>query len=402
MSDFGIEPLACPERVPDTWGDSEPAPSPLPNWDAPVRSPGEYWFYEMAAASPDPLLSKQVAAAVAPAMDRWPGATAEMLRYGIRHGFMTAPASTCFHLNTPGGLACHSASVTACAIEMLESPEYAHVREELGPDWREITSVVCLWHDACKLDFYEPLDHPRQRPDGRVAFYGVAKKRQNDPRHGELSEDIVRHFYGKALPEVAYEAISMHMGPYDHRRSIPKWVSDTLDDDVQRQRREADAERRAKQDADVASGKIWWQLRNKVSERRELAQSIKGKSESEAAEIVAGSSDSHSKRMFILLDRLQELEGTGDPLEAEYHREIRDMLRSYEAVGESDDIAVAQGILIDDRAHYDASQDSKRRRALQAKERAEAFAQRMEQVWEERPFVRLIHEADAKSAGMGR
>lgn len=402
IANFGIESLPCPDRIPETWGTTEPAPEPLPAWDAPLRAPDEYWFYEMDAYSPDRLLSMQVAGAVEPAMGRWPGATGEMMRYALDHGFMTAPASTCYHLNTPGGLACHSASVTACALEMMGRPESEPMRRELGPDWREITSVVCLWHDACKMDFYEPLDHPKVRADGNVAYYGVASGRQSDPRHGELSADIVRRFYGKALPEVAYEAISMHMGEWDHRRSLPKWAEDALDEDVRAQRETEDAEKRAKQDADVADGRIWWQLRKKAEGRRELAARIRGKGEDQAAEEIASSDDPHGKRMSLVLGRLRKLEGSDDPMEAECRREIRQMIRDCSLADGTDDVTVAQGILANEREHIDAMTESRRQKALRMREGADEFARQMERAWEEHPFIRLVHEADAMSAKQGR
>lgn len=402
LSSFGIESLPCPDHIPESWGRSEPAPESLPNWDAPLRAPGEYWFYEMAAYSPNRLLAMQVAAAVAPAMDRWPGATGEMLKYGLNHGFMTAPASTCYHLNTPGGLACHSASVTACAIEMLEQPENEHIRKELGPDWREVVSVVALWHDACKMDFYEPLDHPRTRSDGKVAYYGVAKSRQNDSRHGELSSDIVRRFYGKALPEVAYQAIDLHMGTFDHRYSPPKWVKDALDDDLQAKKAAEEADRREKQDIEVSEGRIWWQLRRKMDDRRELARAIRGKGEHDAAEAIGKSSDPHAKRARVLMSRMERMQGTGDPLEQEYEQELRQIVKDCSVPEGTDDITVARGILTDERGHADGTLVTRRRKAQRLQDEAEAFQRQMERIWEEHPFVRLIHEADAKSASLGR
>lgn len=400
---FDLMPLACPDAIPDTWGARAPEPEALPTWDAPVAAPHEYWYHEMATYSPDETLSMQVAAALEGPMRRWPGATYEMLQYGLAHGFMTAPASTAFHLNTPGGLACHSASVAAMAIEMLERPENAAVRAELGPDWREITQVVCLWHDACKMDYYEPLEYPQVRSDGNVAYYRVAGDRQGDQRHGELSADIVRHFYGDVLPEQAYQAIEMHMGSWDHRRNLPRWAEGLVDGEREAKAAADEADRRSQQDARLEAGDVWWQLQQKVDERRRLAAGMAGrKGWLVASEAIAASSDPNAARVRSLLSVTKVY--TPEDIEARQAAvaELESILATYDESAAMGDAEIAREILAQERAAQDEKRERSVRQARERQAEAEAFAEHMARVCEEHPFVRIVHEADAASAALGR
>ena len=375
-----------------------------------MAAPGDYWFHELDAYSDDPVLSQQVAAAILPAMGMWPNVTQQMLRYGLEHGIMSAPASTRFHLNCPGGLACHSASVTARAMEMMSLPENQPIRDELGPDWRAITATVAFWHDACKLDYYEPLEHPSPHDDGSMAFYRVARS-YNDQRHGELSADIVRRFYGDLLPEVAYEAIDLHMGPWDHRCRPTRREERELDEEQRRKRLDDEAAKRADQDARVEAGAAWPYLRRAANARAELAGRIRGMSPMAAAAALASSADPFAKEAEALLATIAGKEGQPDDEEAPpdaaaarvvAEGRIAEIVDRVASTPQGDPIAIWKAVLADQRAAADRDAEEKHEAALRAKRDADAFSDRMRAIWDARPFVRLIHEADAWSADAGR
>lgn len=175
------------------------------------------WAEAIFLTTDDYHLARQVATIMKPVYDKWPEEAAEILRKLCYEGdFMESPASTRFHLSEPGGLAKHSASVTVAAVEMMSADtEQARLaREELGPDWREITIVTALFHDACKANFYKKLDETA--PSG--AKYGIADDRRGDMRHGDLSAFLVRRAFWDKLPRIAYDAIELHMGRFDYRR----------------------------------------------------------------------------------------------------------------------------------------------------------------------------------------
>ena len=99
---------------------------------------------------------------------------------------------------------------------------------------------------------------------------------------------------------------------------------------------------------------------------------------------------------------MRALEDPDDPKADEYMGEMRRMIQDCSSADGADDTSVARRLLQDDREHADATLESRKRRAARVKEESEEFARRMEQAWEEHPFIKLIHEADLVSSRAGR
>ena len=67
--------------------------------------------------------------------------------------FFTAPASTRYHGNYPGGLLEHSLNVYDCLVDYLSRPR---VKEVYGLSFSEESiAIVALCHDLCKVNFYK-------------------------------------------------------------------------------------------------------------------------------------------------------------------------------------------------------------------------------------------------------
>lgn len=377
--------------------DPAPAPSPrdkfdfepLPRWDAPVHDGSEAWANEIFARAEDDILAGQVAAQVAGPMAVWPEQTRAMLSWGLAGGFMTDPASTRFHLCTPGGLACHSASVADRLVRVLARPENRAVREELGENWREVAQVAALWHDACKVGFYDMLDEPDPKTG---APYTVARERMGDRRHGDLSENLVRSIYGDALPQVAYDAISLHMGEWDYRRTPGKWAAKRLAEHDEKQAQIA--AKRADQDERISQGRLWPRLRGQVNAVREAGRQVDGMAPGAAAArlVALGVPEADELRTLLYSDD----RGKGRD------EEIARLTGIYVRSAGKDDIELAREVVTRDRAAQDAKTTAQHEADLQEQEEADRFREWMDRMYEDHPFVRLMHEADKWSTEMGR
>ena len=67
--------------------------------------------------------------------------------------FLTAPASTRFHLSYEGGLLEHSLNVYDCLNDYLNR---ARVKETYGMEYSpETIAIVSLLHDVCKVGCYK-------------------------------------------------------------------------------------------------------------------------------------------------------------------------------------------------------------------------------------------------------
>lgn len=127
---------------------------------------------------------------MAPGLWEWLGTT----------DYMTAPASTSFHCAYPGGLLVHSVNVAEGAARLMRelSPD------DDGPVRR---AALCgLVHDVCKLGAYDVAQ------DGTVTWH-----RGHDPRHGDLSRELV--LAHADIDDDMALAIEWHMGFFDRRLS---------------------------------------------------------------------------------------------------------------------------------------------------------------------------------------
>lgn len=141
-----------------------------------------------------------------------PGAD-KLLAWIESSDFFTAPASTRFHLSSPGGLLEHSLHVfermkAICANEATIAPGFNEPSME--------TIAVCgLLHDICKANFYAVEMRNRKNDQGRweqYPFYVVDDKLPYG--HGEKSVYIISGFMRLSREEAM--AIRWHMGFSDN------------------------------------------------------------------------------------------------------------------------------------------------------------------------------------------
>lgn len=141
-----------------------------------------------------------------------PGAD-KLLAWIESSDFFAAPASTRFHLSSPGGLLEHSLHVfermkAICANEATITPGFNEPSME--------TIAVCgLLHDICKANFYAVEMRNRKNDQGRweqYPFYVVDDKLPYG--HGEKSVYIISGFMRMSREEAM--AIRWHMGFADN------------------------------------------------------------------------------------------------------------------------------------------------------------------------------------------
>ena len=141
-----------------------------------------------------------------------PGAD-KLLAWIESSDFFAAPASTRFHLSSPGGLLEHSLHVfermkAICANEATITPSFNEPSME--------TIAVCgLLHDICKANFYAVEMRNRKNDQGRweqYPFYVVDDKLPYG--HGEKSVYIISGFMRLSREEAM--AIRWHMGFSDN------------------------------------------------------------------------------------------------------------------------------------------------------------------------------------------
>lgn len=141
-----------------------------------------------------------------------PGAD-KLLAWIESSDFFAAPASTRFHLSSPGGLLEHSLHVfermkAICANEATITPGFNEPSME--------TIAVCgLLHDICKANFYAVEMRNRKNDHGRweqYPFYVVDDKLPYG--HGEKSVYIISGFMRLSREEAM--AIRWHMGFSDN------------------------------------------------------------------------------------------------------------------------------------------------------------------------------------------
>ena len=126
--------------------------------------------------------------------------------------FFTAPASMRRHNVFEGGLCLHSINVYKRFIKLLEN--------EYGEEWQnyislESATIIALFHDICKVDFYK-TDVRNVKRDGvwvQEPYYRMDEALPYG--HGEKSVYILSAFMKLTREEAL--AINWHMGEYDAR-----------------------------------------------------------------------------------------------------------------------------------------------------------------------------------------
>lgn len=139
--------------------------------------------------------------------------------------FFTAPASTAFHGNYPGGLLEHSLNVAKTAIKLREMLDgmltpigqdlFNQSATPLTPITRENLLIAGLLHDICKANIYKQ-EKKNRKVDGRWEEYiGYGVDYSELPLgHGEKSVVILLRL-GLELTTAEMLAIRWHMGAWD-------------------------------------------------------------------------------------------------------------------------------------------------------------------------------------------
>lgn len=143
----------------------------------------------------------------------------ELLNYlETKTDFFTAPSSTRFHLNCPGGLCQHSINVFETALRINE--QVLRPKQEAGeclfaePLSEESIAISALFHDLCKCGLYHQTEKWKKDEQNHwVSYIGYEVKDDFPFGHGEKSCYII-NFYLKLRKEELL-AIRWHMGMYD-------------------------------------------------------------------------------------------------------------------------------------------------------------------------------------------
>lgn len=121
--------------------------------------------------------------------------------------FYVAPASSRYHGCYEGGLCQHSLNVFHQLKRVLQAfPEYKFEEETL--------TIVSLFHDLCKVNFYAKEKRNRKNEFGQWESYDAYKIEEKFKfgGHGSKSVFLIQNFI-KLTPEEAV-AINNHMGAF--------------------------------------------------------------------------------------------------------------------------------------------------------------------------------------------
>ena len=132
--------------------------------------------------------------------------------------FFTAPSSSKFHLNEPGGLCLHSLNVFHLAqklhAQVVDTIEDETLKEKAQKITAENIAISALFHDLCKTNLYKPVERYKKDNAGRwVTYPGYELDDQLPIGHGEKSCLIVHRFMKLYKEELL--AIRWHMGMFD-------------------------------------------------------------------------------------------------------------------------------------------------------------------------------------------
>lgn len=142
----------------------------------------------------------------------------KLMEYIKKSDFYTAPASTKYHLSTPGGLLQHSLNVLDALRGLLlwnqnESRwEYLAAGKVVDTIPDESVTIMALLHDICKTYFYGTSTR-NQKNDATGKWEKVPYYTVNDRMplgHGSKSAMIIKQYMDLTNPEMY--AIWHHMG----------------------------------------------------------------------------------------------------------------------------------------------------------------------------------------------
>lgn len=133
----------------------------------------------------------------------------DLMAWLDKSDFYTAPASTRFHGNWPGGLLEHSLNVYDELERLRKAYPEIHISDETA-------IIISLFHDLCKVNMYSPEKRNRKNAEGKWESYDAytTKEKFCYGGHGSKSVFLVQNFI-KLTPEEAV-AINCHMGAFDN------------------------------------------------------------------------------------------------------------------------------------------------------------------------------------------
>lgn len=132
----------------------------------------------------------------------------DLMDYLEKTDFYTAPASTRFHDSEEGGLVHHSIKVFKTLIDDKDTSKML----------KESIAIVGLFHDLCKVGFYEVSTRNTKDEKGKwiqVPYYTVND--QMPYGHGEKSVMIVSEFLKLNIEEMM--AIRWHMAGFEPKEN---------------------------------------------------------------------------------------------------------------------------------------------------------------------------------------
>ena len=133
----------------------------------------------------------------------------DLLLWLTKSDYYTAPASTRFHGCYPGGLLEHSLNVYDQLIKLIG---VYYDKDEITDELMESAAIVALFHDLCKVNFYEPfMKNVKNDETGRWEQVQSYKINEKVPLgHSQKSVIILQQFIKLKLDEIY--AIHAHMG----------------------------------------------------------------------------------------------------------------------------------------------------------------------------------------------
>lgn len=140
-------------------------------------------------------------------------------------GFFTAPASTAFHLNTPGGLLQHSVNVykEAMAIREKQIEMKPEIAEKLPVD---SVAIASLLHDVCKAEIYKEAQKWRKDANGQWESYSSYEVDYSSLPVGHGEKSVIRLLqWGLEMTDDEILAIRWHMEAWDLAFQSPEQKS---------------------------------------------------------------------------------------------------------------------------------------------------------------------------------
>ena len=131
--------------------------------------------------------------------------------------FFTAPSSTIYHCNYPGGLCQHSLNVYYAAMKFLPVYKELCLPEKGAASITEENVKICaLLHDLCKTNYYAQVEKWKKTDDnsGWIKYFTYTIDDKFPMGHGEKSLFMINHL-GIHIDGISALAIRWHMYSHD-------------------------------------------------------------------------------------------------------------------------------------------------------------------------------------------